>query len=68
MTTQYTKEKSSAILSDQVKEFLANGGAITKVKTKKAPREYRGKALRDGARIGLMGPSMRSGSNDGKSA
>jgi hypothetical protein len=59
MKEQYTKQESSEILAEQKAEFLANGGVITKVKTKKEPRWFRGKAV--------MGPSKRKGSK-GKSA
>jgi hypothetical protein len=68
MTTQYTKSESSELLAANVEEFYANGGVKTLVKTKKDPREFRGKAIKDGGRLGTMGPKMKNGGNDGKSA
>lgn len=68
MKEQYTKEEASKILAQQTEEFLANGGVITKVKTKKAPREFRGKAVKDGGRLGTMGPKMQANGNNGKTA
>lgn len=68
MTTHYTKSESRELLATNVEEFYANGGVKTLVKTKKDPREFRGKALKDGGHLGTMGPRMKSGGNDGKSA
>lgn len=66
--TQYTKSQSRELLSDNMKEFYDNGGVKTIVKTKKAPREYRGRAIKDGGRLGTMGPRMQADGNNGKSA
>lgn len=66
--TQYTKAESREALATNVEEFYAAGGVKTVVKTKKAPREFRGKAVKDGGGHGVMGPKMRSGGNNGKSA
>jgi len=46
----FGKEQSSA-----VKEFLANGGVIRKVKTKKVPKNVNRTSR------GLMGPSKQTG-------
>ncbi len=48
--------------SKQVQEFLANGGVITKVKTKKLPKNIHM------TKRGLMGPRDRAAGNDGKTA
>jgi len=35
MSEQYTKQEASEILSQQMADFLSNGGVVTTIKTKK---------------------------------
>jgi len=56
------KKKASRELSSAVEEFLANGGAVTKIKPKPTPKNIHV------TKRGLMGPRARANGNDGKSA
>ena len=60
-----TRKKQSTELRSAVEEFLANGGAVTKVKTKKAPKN-RMTTYKPGSNV--MGPKMQSHGNNGKTA